>query len=41
LIIQEVDDMAMARARADNDPYAKAELFRDVKISAWIQVFGG
>ncbi|WP_420010761.1 YciI family protein [Tateyamaria sp.] len=41
LIVLEVDDMAAAQAWADNDPYAKAGLFRDVQISAWKQVIGG
>jgi len=41
LIVLEVDDMSAAQAWADNDPYAKAGLFRDVQISAWKQVIGG
>ena len=41
LIVLEVDDMAAAQAWADNDPYAKADLFRDVQIRAWKQVIGG
>ena len=40
LIVLEVPDMAAAQAWADNDPYAKAGLFRDVQIKAWKQVIG-
>ena len=40
LIVLEVADMAAAQTWADNDPYAKAGLFRDVQISAWKQVIG-
>lgn len=40
LIVLEVDDLAAAQAWADNDPYAKAGLFRDVHITAWKQVIG-
>lgn len=41
LIVLEVEDMAAAQTWADNDPYAKAGLFREVQISAWKQVIGG
>ena len=40
LIMLDVEDMAAAQAWADNDPYAKAGLFRDVQIKAWKQVIG-
>lgn len=40
LIILDVDDMAAAQAWADNDPYAKAGLFSDVRLSAWKKVVG-
>jgi len=40
LIVLDVEDMAAAQAWADNDPYARAGLFRDVQISAWKQVVG-
>ena len=40
LIVLELDDMAAAQSWADNDPYAKAGLFRDVTITAWNQVIG-
>lgn len=40
LIVLDVDDMAAAQTWADNDPYAKAGLFRDVQIKAWKQVIG-
>jgi uncharacterized protein len=41
LIVLDVADMAAAQAWADEDPYAKAGLFRDVTITAWKQVIGG
>ncbi|WP_223426453.1 YciI family protein [Tateyamaria pelophila] len=41
LIVLEVEDMAAAQTWADNDPYAKAGLFREVQISGWKQVIGG
>ncbi len=41
LIVLDVEDMAAAQSWAENDPYAKAGLFRDVQISAWKQVIGG
>ena len=40
LIVLDVADMAAAQSWADNDPYAKAGLFRDVQIIAWKQVMG-
>ncbi|WP_106746586.1 YciI family protein [Yoonia maritima] len=40
MIVLEVADMAAARAWADNDPYAKAGLFSDVRIQAWKKVVG-
>ena len=40
LIVLDVPDMAAAQAWADDDPYAKAGLFADVKITAWKQVVG-
>ncbi|MEM6373203.1 MAG: YciI family protein [Pseudomonadota bacterium] len=40
LIVLDVPDLAAARAWAENDPYAKAGLFRDVQITAWKQVMG-
>ncbi len=40
LIVLDVDDMAAARAWADNDPYAKAGLFESVTLRAWKKVIG-
>ncbi|WP_171134821.1 YciI family protein [Ruegeria sp. HKCCD7221] len=40
LIILEVEDMAVAQAWADNDPYAKAGLFQSVDLIAWKKVVG-
>jgi len=40
LIVLDVEDMEAAQAWADNDPYARAGLFRDVQIIAWKQVMG-
>ena len=40
LIVLEVEDLAAAQAWADNDPYAKAGLFRDVTLRAWKKVIG-
>ena len=40
MIVLEVPDMAAAQAWADNDPYAKAGLFSDVRIQAWKKVVG-
>ena len=41
LIVLEVDTMDAANAWAENDPYAKAGLFREVNISAWKRVIDG
>ncbi|WP_120500500.1 YciI family protein [Roseovarius sp. EL26] len=38
LVILDVQDMAVAQAWADNDPYAKAGLFAEVKLIAWKKV---
>ena len=40
LIVLDVEDMAAAQAWADNDPYAKAGLFAEVKLQAWKKVIG-
>ena len=40
LIVLDVADLAAAQAWADNDPYAKAGLFSDVRIQAWKKVIG-
>jgi uncharacterized protein YciI len=40
LVVLDVDDMAAAQAWADNDPYAKAGLFADVRIEQWNRVVG-
>jgi len=40
LIIMNVDTLADAQAWADNDPYAKAGLFEDVRIEQWNRVIG-
>jgi len=38
LLIVEFDDLAGARAFADDDPYAKAGLFESVTIRPWRKV---
>ncbi|SLN62961.1 YciI-like protein [Roseovarius albus] len=38
LVILDVDDMAAAQAWAANDPYAKADLFAEVKLVPWKKV---
>lgn len=38
LVILDVEDMAAAQAWADNDPYAKAELFETVELIPWKKV---
>jgi uncharacterized protein YciI len=38
--VLDVADLAAAQAWADNDPYAKAGLFSDVRIQAWKKVVG-
>ncbi|WP_432448488.1 YciI family protein [Aliiroseovarius marinus] len=40
LLVLDVDDMAEARTWAENDPYAKAGLFSDVRIQHWNRVIG-
>lgn len=40
LIIMNVESLAAAQAWADNDPYAKAGLFKDVRIEEWKKVIG-
>jgi uncharacterized protein YciI len=40
MIILDVADFAAAQAWADNDPYAKAELFEKVRIEEWKKVIG-
>ena len=38
LVILEVEDMAAAQNWAANDPYAKADLFAEVKLIPWKKV---
>ena len=40
LVILEVEDLAAAQGRADNDPYAKAGLFQSVELIPWKKVIG-
>ncbi|AGI70112.1 protein YciI [Octadecabacter antarcticus 307] len=40
MIIMNVDSIAAAQAWADNDPYQKAGLFKDVRIEEWKKVIG-
>lgn len=40
LVILDVADAAAAQSWADNDPYAKAGLFSDVRIQPWKKVIG-
>ncbi|ASM74003.1 MULTISPECIES: YciI family protein [Roseobacteraceae] len=40
LVILSVDSMADAQLWADNDPYALAGLFADVKLIEWKKVIG-
>lgn len=40
LIVLDVADMAAAQAWAENDPYAKAGLFSDVRLQEWKKVIG-
>ncbi len=40
LIILEVEDLAAAQSWADNDPYAKAGLFKSVELVPWKKVIG-
>ncbi|WP_375279529.1 YciI family protein [Pseudooctadecabacter sp.] len=40
LIILNVDSLSAAQNWADNDPYAKAGLFKHVRIEEWKKVIG-
>ncbi|MCA0929646.1 YciI family protein [Ruegeria profundi] len=40
LVILEVEDMTAAQTWADNDPYAKAGLFKSVELIPWKKVIG-
>jgi uncharacterized protein YciI len=40
LVILEVEDMPAARNWAENDPYAKADLFESVELHPWKKVIG-
>jgi uncharacterized protein YciI len=40
LIVLNVEDLEAAQAWADNDPYAKAELFKKVRVEEWKKVIG-
>jgi uncharacterized protein YciI len=40
LVILDVADASAAQSWADNDPYAKAGLFSDVRIQPWKKVIG-
>ncbi len=40
LLVIDVADAAAAQAWADNDPYAKAGLFAEVRVQAWKKVIG-
>lgn len=40
LVILDVEDMAAARAWAENDPYAKVDLFESVDLIEWKKVIG-
>jgi len=40
LIVLEIADMDAAQNWADNDPYAKAGLFKSVELIAWKKVVG-
>ena len=40
LIILDVPDIAAAQSWADNDPYAKAGLFKSVELIPWKKVIG-
>jgi uncharacterized protein YciI len=40
LIVVEVDTLDAAKTWAANDPYAKAGLFSDVRITEWKKVIG-
>lgn len=38
LIVLDVPTLEAAKAWAENDPYAKADLFEDVRVQAWKRV---
>ncbi|RKF17224.1 YciI family protein [Roseovarius spongiae] len=38
LVVLDVPDMAAAEAWAEDDPYARADLFAEVKLIAWKKV---
>ncbi|WP_371170194.1 YciI family protein [Aliiroseovarius sp. 2305UL8-7] len=40
LLILDVEDMAAAQSWANNDPYAKAGLFENVRLEQWNKVVG-
>lgn len=40
LIILDVESLSAAQKWADNDPYAKAELFKHVRVEHWNKVIG-
>lgn len=40
LVILDVEDLSVAQAWADNDPYAKAGLFKSVELIPWKKVIG-
>ncbi|MGJ8546169.1 MAG: YciI family protein [Sulfitobacter sp.] len=40
LVILDLPDMAAAESWAANDPYAKADLFAEVKLVPWNRVIG-
>ncbi len=40
MIIMNVETLADAQVWADNDPYAKADLFEKVRIEEWKKVIG-
>lgn len=40
LVILDVEDLSAAQAWADNDPYAKAGLFKSVELIPWKKVIG-
>ena len=40
LIVLDVTSLAEAQSWADNDPYAKAGLFQDVRLVQWNRVIG-
>lgn len=40
LLILEADSLDAAEAWAENDPYAKAGLFREARVTEWKKVIG-